>query len=386
MHKWREWDDAIPETSAFQPEIAALNEADIAATIGALENARNPLLVSGPGSAYGERARVCQALADRLGLPLVNMQSPRGLKDPSLGALHEQFANVDLLVLLGKALDFTLGFGRPPNWSEQLTVVHVDADADSLERTRNNLQAEQQIAALCHCEPIAFAQALQQAAQSSNSLDAAKLWGQWRTTIDTAVRTRPAAWQALDQVDGRIHPAAALQVVSQSLRGARDPIFVSDGGEVGQWAQAVIDCPTRVINGTSGAIGGGLSYAQGIKAARPEATVVAVMGDGTAGFHLSELDTGIRCNLPVICVIGNDACWNAEHQIQIREFGADRTHSCELLPTRYDEVCKAMGGFGECVSKSSDLGDAIERAIASGKTAVINVETARIPAPDIASQ
>ena len=173
--------------------------------------------------------------------------------------------------------------------------------------------------------------------------------------------------------------------MAKALHGSSEPIFVSDGGEVGQWAQAIIDCPQRFINGTSGAIGGGLAYAQGIKAARPEATVVTVMGDGTAGFHLSELDTGIRCDLPVVCIIGNDACWNAEHQIQIREFGADRTHSCELLPTRYDKVCEAMGGYGECVSKAEDLADAIHRAINSATTAVINIETARIPAPNITS-
>ena len=190
-----DWRAALAEPSAFQPEAAAVSDSDISAVLSVLESARNPLLVSGPGIAYGERAAACQALADALQLPLVNMQSPRGLKDPALGALHEQFPNVDVLVLLGKALDFTMGFGRPPNWSAQLTVAHIDADAQSLERTRNNLREEQRVAALCNCEPSAFAEALLSAAQTSNSLNAGEQWTQWRTTINSAVQTRPSEWQ-----------------------------------------------------------------------------------------------------------------------------------------------------------------------------------------------
>ena len=71
---------------------------------------------------------------------------------------------------------------------------------------------------------------------------------------------------------------------------------------------------------------------------RRGAPVIAVMGDGTFGFHMAEFDTAVRCNLPFVAVVGNDATWNAEHQIQLREYGPNRTHGCELLPSRYDLV------------------------------------------------
>jgi acetolactate synthase-1/2/3 large subunit len=84
-----------------------------------------------------------------------------------------------------------------------------------------------------------------------------------------------------------------------------------------------------------------------------------------------------------VVVLGNDAGWNAEHQIQLREYGRDRAHGCELLPTRYDQVVAALGGHGELVTRAADLGPAVERAIASGKPACVNVMIERVPAPII---
>ena len=105
------------------------------------------------------------------------------------------------------------------------------------------------------------------------------------------------------------------------------------------------------------------------------------MGDGTFGFHMAEVDTAVRYGLPFVAVVGNDATWNAEYQIQLREYGADRTHGCELLPTRYDLVSQALGGHGELVTTPRDLGPALQRAVASGKPACVNVAIERLAAP-----
>jgi hypothetical protein len=75
-----------------------------------------------------------------------------------------------------------------------------------------------------------------------------------------------------------------------------------------------------------------------------------------------------------IAVVGNDACWNAEYQIQVNTYGAPRAQGCTLLPTRYDRVVEALGGHGEHVTKPADIRPAIERALASGKPALVNVE------------
>ena len=108
-----------------------------------------------------------------------------------------------------------------------------------------------------------------------------------------------------------------------------------------------------------------------------------MLGDGTAGFHLSEFDTAVRYKLPFIAVIGNDSAWNAEYQIQLREYGKERLSNCELLPTRYDQVAKALGGHGEYVTSITELKPAFQRALNSGLPSCINVSIGRYAAPNV---
>jgi len=107
-------------------------------------------------------------------------------------------------------------------------------------------------------------------------------------------------------------------------------------------------------------------------------------GDGAFGFHLAEFDTAVRENLDFVAVVGNDACWNAEHQIQLRNYGPGRAHGCELLPTRYDQVAAGLGAHGEFVPHAADLTAALERARTSGRPACVNVLTERVAAPIVA--
>src|SRR5205807_4573431 len=129
----------------------------------------------------------------------------------------------------------------------------------------------------------------------------------------------------------------------------------------------------RLTNGPAGAIGAGLPFALGARFAQPDAPIVATMGDGTLGFHMAEFDTAVTHRLPFVAVIGNDAKWNAEYQIQVREFGANRARGCEMRPLRYDQVASAMGAHGELVTLAEEMLPAVQRALASGLPACINV-------------
>ncbi|MEA2859355.1 MAG: hypothetical protein QOC72_1394, partial [Methylobacteriaceae bacterium] len=162
-----------------------------------------------------------------------------------------------------------------------------------------------------------------------------------------------------------------------------EAIFVCDGGEIGQWAQALLSAPRRLINGVAGSIGSAIPFALAARLFEPRAPVIAVMGDGTFGFHMAEFDTAVRHDLPFVAVVGNDATWNAEYQIQLRAYGEARAHGCDLLPSRYDKVVEALGGHGEFVERIDDLAPTLERALASGKPACVNVMIERVAAPVI---
>jgi len=203
--------------------------------------------------------------------------------------------------------------------------------------------------------------------------------------LRAAIAYRPAASERATQMDsGRVHPLAALRPLQALLDSHPQAVLVSDGGEFGQWAQACLQAPHRVINGMAGSIGSALPYAIGARCALPDGPIVATLGDGTFGFHASEIDTAVRYRLPFVAVIGNDARWNAEYQIQLREYGRDRLVGCELAPTRYDLVCAAFGGHGELVTGQPELAGAVQRAHASRLPACINVMIDGVAAPAIA--
>ena len=83
----------------------------------------------------------------------------------------------------------------------------------------------------------------------------------------------------------------------------------------------------------------------------------------------------------IVAVVGTDCRWNAEYNLQVRAYGQNRTHGCELNATRYDLVATALGGHGELVTAADELAPAIERSLASGEPAVVNVMIESVPSP-----
>jgi acetolactate synthase I/II/III large subunit len=206
--------------------------------------------------------------------------------------------------------------------------------------------------------------------------------GPWAREVEEAIAYRPRSWLSLkSSVDQRVHPLELCRAIAPHVEQNPNAVLVCDGGEIGQWPQSVLAPARRIINGVAGSIGAAIPFAIAARLTEPTAPVIAVMGDGTFGFHMAEFDTAVRYHLPFVAVVGNDATWNAEYQIQLRDYGIDRAHGCELLPTRYDLVAAALGGHGELVTTAQDLGPALERAIVSGKPACLNVMIERVAAP-----
>jgi acetolactate synthase-1/2/3 large subunit len=196
----------------------------------------------------------------------------------------------------------------------------------------------------------------------------------WCEEVHAALAYRPPGWD-------RIETVRALRSLQPVLDAHAESVFVCDGGEFGQWAQACLRAPHRVINGVAGSIGAGLPFAVGARCAVRDAPILAFMGDGTFGFHPAEIDTAVRYRLPFVAIVGNDARWNAEYQIQLRTYGPGRLVGCELRPTRYDEVAKAFGGHGEHVDEAAQLLPAVRRALASGLPAVVDLAIEGLAAP-----
>ena len=362
----------------LEPTAAPVDGRAVGALLAALMESDRPLVLAGPAMTRGRARDVLEELAGRSGLPVVSMESPRGTGDPSLGALADVLPEADTVLLLGKKLDFSLKMGRPPAFAPGCRFLQVDADEAVIELARTVL-APSGLEAAVVADPVSAAESMIAALDGRRSADHG-----WTREVEEAAAYRPASWESVEAREGEpLHPLQVARALRDTMAGCDDPVFVSDGGEFGQWAQAVVSAPSRVINGPSGAIGGGVPFALGANAARAGSTVFLATGDGSFGYHAMEIDTAARCGLPFVAVVGNDAAWNAEYQIQLRDYGEDRLYGCELLPTRYDLLAQALGGHGEQVTDAAQLRPALERAAASGKPACVNVEIQRAAAPTV---
>ncbi|WP_454691196.1 thiamine pyrophosphate-binding protein [Achromobacter aloeverae] len=345
------------------------------AVLDTLAQARRPLILTGPAAMRGADQQAANALEAACGIPVIGMQSPRGVADPALGAFAEILAQADCILLLGKRLDFTLKFGAAPAIAAACAFLQIDADAVEFERSRRAVGERLGLTAQAdHGTALA---ALRDACAGYTPRHAA-----WTADVRAALAYRPAAWAtATAKQQGRLHPYQALAPVQALLDRHPNAVLVADGGEIGQWAQAILHAPDKVFNGVAGSIGAALPFAAAASLARPGAPVVAVLGDGTFGFHAAEIDTAVRYRLPFVAVVGNDARWNAEYQIQLREYGPERTVGCELLPTRYDLVTQAFGGHGSLVTMAEAVTPALAQARGCGLPACVNVMIEGLPAP-----
>ena len=369
--------DAANNAAPTIPAIPNLEPTKCDAIVQAIRAAQRPLVLAGSAVMHSAEFAAAQHPFATANLPLIGTESPRGINDPSLGAFASVLAQADLLVLIGKKLDFTFRFGQAPFIKEGTRVIQVDADEDVLALTRTN-GATLELVDLIHADPV---DALRQltVGMSQWACDAG-----WAQTVAEAIAYVPPEWGRWVSGEGEALFSAEIgRTIHNFLAEDPDGIMISDGGEFGQWAQATIKPPHRIINGMSGSIGVAVPFGLAARLAYPNARIVVCSGDGGFGFLPLEIETAVRNNLPFTTVIGNDARWNAEYQIQVRNYGADRIKGVELNQTNYHEVVRAVGGWGAQVTDVAALNAALHAAHASGLPACINATIRGEAAPVI---
>jgi acetolactate synthase-1/2/3 large subunit len=366
-----------PDVHASTMVAPALAEAIADAVLVAIAGAARPIIIAGPALSGVSGRALLGRLEAATKAPTVILESPRGIVDATLGGFPDLVRAADLIVLLGKALDFTTRWASGAAFDPQVRLIAIDPDPALIERAAKEMGHRLLLGSIAGTSSAA--ETLIARAPTAKTRD-----GQWLAEARTALDNRPGAWATVvAKTPGRLHPAEVFRALRPYVERNTDTVLICDGGEFAQWAQSMLPVRRRLINGVAGSIGSSLSFALAARLAEPKAPVFAVLGDGTVGFHISEFETAVRRKLPFVAVLGNDARWNAESEIQRRDYGAERMHGCELLPVRYDRVVDALGGHGELVENAADLPGAIERALASGKPACINVMIESIAAPVI---
>jgi acetolactate synthase-1/2/3 large subunit len=165
---------------------------------------------------------------------------------------------------------------------------------------------------------------------------------------------------------------AEVEVAVQKILDAPGSVLVSDGGEFGQWAQACLQAPRRVINGPAGSIGSALPFAAAAKLAFPHAPVVAVMGDGSFGFTAGELETIVRLRVPLMMVVISNSSYGWIKAGQKTGFG-QRYFSVDFSRTDHARVAEAFGVKAWRVQKPKHHTPACAAAAEHGAPALVDV-------------
>ncbi|MGI9031778.1 MAG: acetolactate synthase [Ilumatobacteraceae bacterium] len=353
----------VPEVDVDAGRGASPDPADVAALANLIVGAERPAFIVGSDVYWAGAWEELRAAVDRLRVPVFSNGLGRGTlpADHELAFLRTRGLlkqRADLVVVVGTALDFRLGFGR----FGEARIAHV-------------VDAESQRAG--HADALTvvgdLAETLRALADHGGERGDHQEWIDELRAAEQAAREAEAP--LLGATDDPIKPTRVYGELRQRL--ARDAVVICDGGDFASYAGKYVEVfepGCWLDTGPYGCLGNGMGYAIAARVARPEAQIVLLLGDGAAGFSLMDADSLVRHGLPVVMVVGNNGMWGLEKHPMQAIYGWDV--ACDLQPgCRYDEVVRALGGGGETVTDPNQIGPALDRAFASGVPYLVNVVT-----------
>ena len=359
------------------PRVPRLAKSDVGRAATHLARAQRPVLM------LGSQVMLPTATADdlaeaiaRLGVPVYLSGMARGL----LGRTHplllrhrrrEALREADLVILAGVPCDFRLGYGR--NINRQAVVL-------SANRSRRDMMMNRRPTFGVVGDPAEFIRRLADAAPRDGSAGTT-----WLETLRDRDREREQQIESqCKQETSHINPLALCRSINHAMDD--DSVLVLDGGDFVA-SSSYITAPRSPLSsldpGPFGTLGVGAGFAIGAKLCRPSAEVWLLYGDGSAGFSLTECDTFVRHQLPVIGVVGNDACWSqiAREQKKILKDDVGTV----LRNTDYHRVAEGYGAVGFEVEDPEEVDGVLARAKSIAKAGSPVIVNARIGETDFRS-
>jgi acetolactate synthase-1/2/3 large subunit len=319
-----------------------------------VESAERPVMLIGSQAMLNPLEADQLAIAvENLGVPVYLSGMARGLMGPKhpLHMRHQRrqaLKESDLVVLAGVPCDFRLNYGRHIPRQSRLVAAN---------RSRRDLRLNRRPNIGLLCDAGLFVRSLADELRR----DAAP-WSAWsdRLAQRDAERDQEIECQSAQEIEG-LNPLRVCREVDSQLDD--DSVLVADGGDFVATASYVIR-PRRPVSwldpGVFGTLGVGAGFALGAKLCRPESEVWVLYGDGSLGYSIAEFDTFVRHSIPIIAVVGNDACWMQIARDQVEILGDDV--GCPLLPADYHKVVEGFGAVGLWVTATDRLRETILQA------------------------
>jgi acetolactate synthase-1/2/3 large subunit len=348
-------------------------------TIELLRHAQKPLLIAGSAAGYTLSGEALQRFVETTRLPVLTEEQSRGLisdEHPHAFGFFERGLNraaakvrdADVVVLLGRKQDFTIGFCRPPHVAVGAKIIQIDPSPIEIARNR-----EVTVGMVGDISSVLNQMTNEAQTHTWNELP-------WVDEL-RAARHAQAQWaENLARSETPMHALFVHKIIKSILQP--DDCLVFDGGDFCHFGRSYLPAlkPKRWLYVSSlGMLGSALPSALAAKVAYPNLRVIMLSGDGAFGFNAMEFDTAVRHKLNIVAVLGNDSAWGIDRQIQLGLYG--RSVATDLLQTRYDQVVQGLGGHGEFVTRAEELEPALHRAFAAGKPALVNVAVRQVVSP-----
>ncbi len=348
--------------------------------IDLLSTAQRPMIFAGSSAGATAIPSEVRRLVETMRIPFFSEDSARALipdsHEYSMGLGYQPLnltvrnvGDADVVLMLGKKLDYTNGFGGNPPFADDVKFVVVDPSPAQVARARTAA-----VGIVGDLGPV-----ITQLADAA----AKRKWTErteWVERLRSAFNEWHESLTRLGKMESPMHPMHVSNTLKKFIDD--DTHLTFDGGDYCHFLRASIkrDKPYRFHNVSSfGMIGVGLPYALGAQVALPGKKVVVANGDGSLGFNGMEIDTMVRHDLPVKIMVGNNSIWGIDWQIQKGLYG--RPVWTDLLPTRYDVMAQGLGAYGEHVTKAEDLENAMKRAFDHHGPALLNIDIEQVISP-----
>lgn len=275
-------------------------------------------------------------------------------------------SEADLVITLGRRLDFQLGYGSPAVFSPTARFLRIGTCFEELgENRRGDVEL--------HASTGAALTALLASDAAPTNPDAA-----WIDDVRAANvrRTRALAAKLATpdaDDDGRMAPNFVVGAVNDLLTDGS--VAIADGGDILSFARVGLKPVDYLDCGALGCLGVGVPFAIAAALQRPDEPVIAVIGDGSFGFTALEVDTAVRHGAKAVFVVVNNEGWNIERHDQLDRFDGNLV-GVDLPGCRYDLLGRSLGAHGERVEDASELADALKRAVEHAP-AVVDVLVSR---------
>jgi len=363
-------------------------------------NAKKPVIIGGHGVWWSNSEKNLENAGESLNIPIFNVpyhqkllgeeaNAYMGLADihqypPSEFALH----NSDLVLMIGARLDNQMNFGNPPFIPKTTTLVCINGSHEEIEFNR---AADHNLL----CDPGVFLDTLCNL-KKNNKWNLGNSWFQdnknkKKDWVDKSLNELKIEADKAKKNGGKIHPLQlALDV--QDVMDEKDWLVI-DGGNTHFWSEIAINLAGAqgkklggiLHPGTFSMLGVGVSFALSAKNNNPKSNVILISGDGAFLSGGMSIETAFFEKKPIVVVIDNNGGLASIGQQQERLFESGKRVATDFRDIPFHSIFEGFGGHGELVTKREELGPALKRAIASGKTACVNVKAKPVLSPIVAA-